>query len=231
VLLVHRSSFVPYALTGAAWLACFTPLSLATTGHVLPRYFRETKTFSLHGFPEGFAGVLVSPSRGLLVYSPAIVAIAWLVVRGRGKLAWPRLAVLAAAVTCGHLIVLGLYPKWSGGSSYGARYATDVVPWLFLLAVLGWRAAIGSRSHSFLARAAGALLIAASVFVQAPGAVSHGSWLWNTELSPEHLWDWTDPQFLHWKHPSIRGSGASQATGRVLGEHAAPPPVESMPLT
>ena len=38
----------------------------------------------------------------------------------------------AAAVAGGHLIALGLYPKWSGGSAYGARYATDVVPWLFL---------------------------------------------------------------------------------------------------
>jgi hypothetical protein len=76
-----------------------------------------------------------------------------------------------------------------------------------------------------LARAAAMLLIAASVFVQAPGALSHSSWLWNADPSPEHLWDWTDPQFLHWKHPDIRRTGTSQVTGRALAENGAPPPV------
>lgn len=199
VLFAHPRAFCTYAITGAAWFAGLVWFSQATSDGLLPPYFRLGSVLSLRGFPEGMAGVLVSPSRGLLVYSPVTIAAAWLAVRARRRTAHAGLLVLAAAMSAGHLIAIGLFPTWAGGACYGARYATDAVPWMFLLGVLGLRTAIDSGSCSPLARAATAVLIAASVLVQAPGAMSHTTWLWNLNQDPRHVWDWSDPQFWHWE--------------------------------
>jgi hypothetical protein len=205
MLFAHRRAFFAYAITGVVWLIGLMWFSLGTSDGLLPPYFRLGGMFALRGSPERMAGVLVSPSRGLFVYSPVTIAATWLAIRARHRSAHAGLLVLAAIMTGGHLIAIGLFPTWAAGSCYGARYATDAVPWMFLLAALGWRAAIDSRSRSSLARVATVVLIATSVFVQAPGAMSHDAWLWNLNPDhPQHAWDWSDPQFWHWKWKTPR---------------------------
>src|SRR5438067_2143318 len=78
---------------------------------------------------EGLYGVLLSPSRGLFVYSPFLLfAIApflraW---RERGGVAlllrWLGVATVALVVA------YALYAEWWGGRVYGARFLTDALP-------------------------------------------------------------------------------------------------------
>jgi hypothetical protein len=122
----------------------------------------------------GAAGLLASPSRGLLVYSPFLAAaflgaaLAWKDPRYR-ELRWLTLAVPALWIPA------FLWFDWWGGWTYGYRPIVDSVPLLVVLCVpaLGW---ILERR---LWRAAFVLAIAWSVFVQALGAFAYAPWGWN----------------------------------------------------
>ena len=85
---------------------------------------------------------------------------------------------------------------------YGPRYLTPLVPWLVLLAALGLRALLERRAPGMrIELAAGAVLLACSVLVQARGAWAQETWRWNStpndvSLHPERVWSWRDPQPL-----------------------------------
>lgn len=208
-LFVFRGRLFPaYALTGAAWLALFVCYSWLHFGRLLPSYYSASR-LEFDSFWEALAGNLVSPARGLLVYVPALLYVAFLVVRYRATLQHRRLVWLSAAVIAGHLVAISSFNHWWGGHSFGPRLSTGLVPWFVLLAVLALRAMLDWREkNSTAARplwraqlACGATLLIASMFINARGATSHATWLWNMrpaeiDQHPERLWDWTQPQFL-----------------------------------
>src|SRR5262245_15108040 len=147
----------------------------------------------------GLAGLLVSPSRGLLVYSPVLLfALAGLVLalgdRQRPILRW--LAGAAGAT----VLMLGGFSVWWGGHSFGPRLLADVLPLLALLLLPVWPRLGGSRPL----RASFAALAAASVAVQVVGAFYYPSARaldWNTsprdvDEAHDRLWEWRDPQIL-----------------------------------
>ena len=203
VALRHRRDFLPYALTGAVWLAIFLVFTFATTGHLLSPYYKGGARFTLQFIREGVPGILVSPSRGLFVYSPATLIAFWFAWRNRS--ATPLLQLATGAVLL-NIVVMFAWPMWWGGFGYGARLLTDIVPWLALMAALGWSAAIetprqNKPATAMAARAAAVLLLAVSVAMQAVGAFSMAAWRWNIfpnniDEHQERLWDWRNAQFL-----------------------------------
>jgi hypothetical protein len=145
----------------------------------------------------GLAGLLVSPSRGLLVYSPVLALALAGLVRGGVSVGRPVGGWLVAGLA-GSLLLLGSFSVWWGGHSYGPRLLADFLPGLVLLAVPGWQA-LASRRWG---RSALAGLVAASVAVQIVGAYYYPSPRdvdWNTtprdvDQAHERLWDWRDTQ-------------------------------------
>jgi hypothetical protein len=91
------------------------------TGYGLLFAHHEKSAFVLEGYTEHLAALLVSPYRGLLIYSPIIVAAVagtWLIPRGAPKiLAWTALAVFAVS-----LLFFAAYHFWAGGHSWGPRF-------------------------------------------------------------------------------------------------------------
>ena len=208
LFIFHRRTFLTYALTGAAWLALFVCYSWFHFGRLLPSYYNAGR-LEFDSFWEALAGNLVSPARGLLVYVPVLLYVAFLLVRHRATLSHKRLVWLSAAIIAAHLLVISSFNHWWGGHSFGPRFSTGLVPWFVLLAVLGLRALLDWREqHGAASRASwraelacGALLLLASMFINTRGATSHATWLWNMRPAeidphPERLWDWTQPQFL-----------------------------------
>jgi hypothetical protein len=155
-----------------------------------------TRIFQTHDFGgslfAGFLGLLVSPNRGLFVFSPVLAFAVWGAARAwtdRGGSSEADLRRLARFASAGCLVVLLVYSKyltWWGGDSFGPRYLTDVMP---LAAVPLAVAIAGLRSGPW--RAAFAALLGWSVFVQTIGAFCWPS-TWNRGLPPAHerLWDW-----------------------------------------
>jgi hypothetical protein len=91
-------------------------------------------TFFHYPILQGLAGLLVSPTRGLLVFSPFLI-FAGLIVRHLPARRDDRLLalLLGAAV----ILQLLLYAKidWRGGMSWGPRYMTDLLPFLIWLLI------------------------------------------------------------------------------------------------
>jgi hypothetical protein len=88
--------------------------------------------FFAHPVFRGIAGMLVSPGRGLLVYSPFLLFLPIFFHR-----VWADRSrrTLTLCVAAGVLLQLLLYAPtdWRGGYSYGYRFLTDMVPFLIWL--------------------------------------------------------------------------------------------------
>lgn len=156
----------------------------------------------LGSIPEGLLGLLVSPSRGLLVYTPwlfvAILALA---------LAWRRpeaehTSILrwGALAFAGTLLLFSTYSEWWGGWTFGDRYLSDLLPLYAVAAADAWRRGwLASR----IARALFAVALGWSILLHALGAglyyfTWHGAH-WdvtpNIDVLPSRLWDWTEAQW------------------------------------
>jgi hypothetical protein len=172
-----------------------SPLGAAPRLEMLhPAVHAVTGTFSTHPW-TGAAGLLVSPSRGLLVFSPIVLIAAgglgsaWREGR-RGPLGWLLLAAFA------QFALYASYTVWWGGHTYGPRYCVDLLPLLVPIA----SAAVPSIGRSRLTKVACFVALAWSVLLAATGALAYPAERWNTdptEIDRDHarLWDWRDPQF------------------------------------
>jgi hypothetical protein len=213
IFLYYRRLLVPYIITGALWLVGFVFYSWQHFGRALPNYYRANR-LKFDAFPVAFPGNLVSPARGLLVYAPVLCFVAFLLARYRRERPFPRLTWLALIIFIVNLIVISGFPHWWGGASFGPRFTTDAVPWFVLLAIISLKAMLNWRekhrseherktaSLSWRVQlAAGAIMLALSVFINGRGALSINTWKWNETpkdvvLVQKKLWDWRQPQFL-----------------------------------
>ena len=211
ILLCHRRLFVRYAATGVAWGAAFVCYSLYNFGTLLPTYYRLGLG---KGDPFWYAlsGTLLSPSRGLLVFSPVFLLTFYLVIRYRKSLRDNRLCWLATAGFCMHLMLISFSPEWIGGHCYGPRLMTDSLPWLFLMSIFGIEALVAERRAMGAAGSArfqsgltlflvAVIFTAFSFFTHAWGAFVPAAHGWNVVpqyigKNPARVWDWRNPQFL-----------------------------------
>jgi hypothetical protein len=165
---------------------------------LLPRYFHPDAP-GVYPMLPGFAMNLVSPSRGLLVFTPVFVfSIVGMALAIRNRWCWP-LSPYLIAIVCLHAILISRY--WSG-HSFGQRYWADMTPLLVLFlipCIQFWEELGGVRRRAW----AGAFLALAlcGVFVHARGATSLAVNQWslypvNLDNAPGRVWDWSDPQFL-----------------------------------
>ena len=154
----------------------------------------------------GAAGLLVSPSRGLLVFSPVLLIAV-------GAIGWPwraarplRVGWLSAGCAL-QFVAYALYAIWWGGHTYGPRYMVDVIAPLAPFVALGANRVL----RSSLAGSATAALLLASILVAALGAFIYPNEGWNTNPAEvdrhhERLWETRDSQIER----AIRGRPSPQ---------------------
>ena len=211
VLLYHRATLLPFVFTGCLWLSAFIIYSEYHFGQLfLPYDYLVYKAGPIVGFGERLAGVLISPSRGLLIYVPVLTVVGYLLVRYR-RTSMPRLVNLAAAVVIAHVLLIATFYAWHGSNCYGPRLLTDLVPWYGLLGMLAvearmrWRAGNPTKDSLFRRRiemATAVVLLACSITLNGIGAISWGAQTWNSiqiiDFNQWHrnLWDWRHPQFM-----------------------------------
>ena len=207
LLVTHRDCFFAYAATGAAWAAAFVGYWLWAFGTWIPLYYSPSYYPSRMDFHDlgkigtGLQGLLISPSRGLFVYSPVVIFGLYLAVRYWRHVERRGLALLALAVVVTHVGLISGNFWWDGGYCYGPRYLTEIIPWFVLLTILGLdamrRAQIGS--HHRMEIAAGFFLLAISVAINGRGAWSFAGLDWNLSRAFVHrsaLFDWRYPPFM-----------------------------------
>jgi hypothetical protein len=209
VFIRYRPVFLRYIATGGAWFALFVAYSFNLYGKPLPSYYAANRlTFTV--VLPALLGHLVSPSRGLFIYVPVLCFVAYLLIRYRRYVARRRVVWLTLFVIVGHLIIISGFVHWWGGFCYGARLTTDLVPWFVLLAISGVEAMLSWRKQELtnsstvaghLQTVVGAILLAASIFINERGAFARETETWNVypvdvDQKPGRLWSWREPQML-----------------------------------
>jgi hypothetical protein len=166
---------VPLMLVGAYNQYYFgSPLSFAQelVGHQVA--LQKTGSDALWQTPLwlGLSGLLVSPSRGLLLFSPILGLSFWGMARiwRRSELADLRPLTIGTGVI---MLLQASWFDWWGGWTYGYRPWLDVVPYLVLFLIPVLDAVVATRAR----RVALGMAFVWSVFVQGLGALSYDrSW-------------------------------------------------------
>jgi hypothetical protein len=188
------------ALLAAASVLPMVPVLLYNLGvahHFAGGYgLRGKATFFQHDLLPGLGGVLFSPTRGLLVFSPFLLflVLAWRYLpRDRGERG------LTLAMSVGIALQLLIYAKadWRGGSSWGPRYMTDLLPllvWMLVPVVAALRG-LGRTGFRFL--------VGVAVVIEAIGAFWYtgptDSAIFAIARGPHEMraaWDWRNAPFV-----------------------------------
>jgi hypothetical protein len=122
---------------------------------------------------KGFRGLLFSPSRGLLVFSPFLALAFWGMVRIWRDAEFRAHRPLVVAT----LVMMAIQSKWFdwwGGWTYGYRPWLEVTPFLVLFIV----PVLGRVMAKWELKALAGVALAWSIFVQALGAFSYDR-TWN----------------------------------------------------
>jgi hypothetical protein len=200
-LVARRSAFLvrylAWGVPAAAFLFLYT---FVVFGVLRPTYPESDLPWAVP--PPGWLGLLVSPSRGLFVYSPVLLfAVAGFVMAWRARpdraTRFVRDASLAVAAT---YVLYSFIGYWWGGWSFGTRYLSDVGP-LFAIAVAFAidRGAVASRVR----RVVFAVALGWSILLEFAAEGWYYTF-WNgvhwdvtpdIDLTAYRVWDWTDPQW------------------------------------
>lgn len=195
-LIAGRRQLLRFIAGGAAVAGVFVAINISMHGSPLAPFFFATRSntpsLAIHRrIGEALAGNLISPARGLLVFSPIVLFSFIGIYRWIRDPRFRPLGVYLAAVLLGHYTLMAFYQDWFGGHSYGPRYMSDLSSLLVLpLLALGRRAWIAATPA-----------LAVSVFMHWQGATCWPCVDWNSSpvdiLKSQHrLWDWSDPPFL-----------------------------------
>jgi hypothetical protein len=161
----------------------------------------------------GFAGLFVSPGRGLLVHSPILVLGLIGAVRVWRKGGdWFFRAISVGLL--GILLPACKWFDWWGGWAFGYRPIVDSAPLLAILAIPVLSGALVAWKKAVLA-----LLLVWSVYVQVLGAFAYDVTGWNARDSQDidlpqfraRLWSFTDTPILYYS----RRFSASRANKRM----------------
>ena len=203
VVLCRRRQVLWFGAGAAAVLSLFVVVNLSTYGSLLPPYYAAQRLGNTPHFLEALAGNLISPGRGLLLFSPVLgLAAVGVILKLRARTLDGIDLVLAGCVIA-HWVAISSFPRWWGGDGFGPRFFSDMVPFLVVLSlpVVLWLGTAAPELRRTLAAAACSTLLAVSVAINFAGAYLPSTWCWNVvpanfDTRPERLWSWRDPQFL-----------------------------------
>jgi hypothetical protein len=205
VWIVYRRYFGYYALCFAAILIPYAAHNYATYASLLPPYY-GLKLQAGPEFAAALVGNLVSPARGVLLFSPIfILSILGFYYTVRSSGAWlGNLGLYVFGAIVLHWVTISVWGVWWGGVSVGPRIFSDVTPFfVYLLAPVVDKWSWPSRGA--LASGAGTvafvILLSFSIFAHARSAIDPrpSAWNWepnNVDQTTARLWDWSDILFL-----------------------------------
>jgi hypothetical protein len=175
----------------------------------LPPYYNDIGRLAVERQPlwEALAGIFVSPSRGLFIYSPFFL----LTLAGSAvyfsRLKKQPLFWLIITWLFLHLLLVARTTRWWGGASFGPRILAEALPGLILLtALIGqifWeRPSRRTRQRWPAVFLYGGLAVWA-IFLNSYQALFNPYTAWwhgvlppNVDYQPDYLWNLNYPQFL-----------------------------------
>jgi hypothetical protein len=235
IALYHRRQLLPFITIGSAIAFVWFAYNWTVWGTLVPFYYIPG-TFSVlpdQTWFDRLFGSLISPSRGLFVFSPVFILSAVGCFLKLHRRTLDRFDGWCIALIVAHLFLNVFQPAWWAGYALGPRYTTEIVPELvyLMLPVFEWL-----KSSRQVCAALGTVcvlcLCATSFLINGWLAVSSAPAKWNSvPISidlPEaraRLWSWKDPQFLRgtdlegWNHPLFESLRLSREYLRAPFKH------------
>jgi hypothetical protein len=205
LLVKDRKILLKTGATSFCLMLGFVGFSWHEYGQLLPPYYMLKLGGEESSFLTALYGLLLSPSRGLLVFSPfllpVLAATAYMIRRLKGDaLFWMALGWFAV-----HILVLSNWYGWWGGNSFGPRLQTDSLPALVFISFLLWRRIIEEPKRKWFRYSAAGVYLTLGVLAiwinSYQGLNNKWTQVWNEnpimKVSPvENLFNWRYPQFL-----------------------------------
>ncbi|MCD4775426.1 MAG: hypothetical protein K8S15_05160 [Candidatus Aegiribacteria sp.] len=196
-ILVHkRDRFFAVVLTSLIPLAFLAWYSIEYWGSILSLGQGQNSKFT--GNPLlGIPGMLISPARGLLVFSSVFVFSIIYMVRDvfrKGGDVFDRYLTAGFILT---LICYSFWERWSGGHCFGYRYLTEFIPILTIFLAKSWDRYIAPRR---CIKVIFIIMFAASVYINFLGAIVFPSGFDHipndVDFHPERLWHVYDTEIV-----------------------------------
>ena len=202
LLFKSRSAFIKLSASCFLFFIVFVIFSLHEYKTILPPYYLQ-RFSQIETFWTGLYGILLSPARGLIIYSPYLLFTFFGLCCFFKEFFRSRLMWFAILWFFFHLVMIAQYPIWWGGHSFGPRLLTDVFPACILITILVWSHASKTLSH----RPRNVLITIflffslISIFINTyQGLYNPATGQWNSATSiyksSDYLFDWKYPQFM-----------------------------------
>ncbi|WP_257463586.1 hypothetical protein [Archangium lipolyticum] len=193
---------LPAFFGGAAVVALpFCAYNLSTYSSLFSPYYSQRLDPTQSRFFQALAANLVSPSRGLLIYSPFLLlaVVGFFQKLRRRELQAPEKAFAVAVLL--HWVAISAFPIWWAGHSVGPRFFTDVLPYLVYFLAFPLDALLSAPRRRPILTGVFAVAAVYSVLFHWRGSSSPAVHGWNSvptnvDKDPARCWDWSDAQFL-----------------------------------
>jgi hypothetical protein len=217
IVVYHRQHFLRYILWALVVAVPFVIFNLSIYRSVLSPYFHlySSLRFDL-GFFWSLAGHLISPSRGVFIFSPILIFSMYGIAVGTKNREFDPLDWFLLLILFVHWIVISSFSNWWGGFSFGPRYFSDMVPYLIYFLIPGVARILQSKGMKKIILVSIFLcFVGISFFVHWRGANVWDVYRWNSDpidvdAKPERVWEWGDIQFLRgirWEDAIKEGKG------------------------
>lgn len=204
VLLIGKRTFLYYLFFSVFSGFPFLVYNLYFFKNIFGGYTNLLSDFSLGtSILMNLSGLMISPSRGLLIYSPILILSLFGYTHIKEIDGWNlKLFLKIAGISILlQLLVYGSYRIWWAGHCYGPRFLVCILPFLVVyigLFLNGWLRFDRIRGKYLVYLCLIGLLLIWSVSVQVIGAFCYPNGNWDgtpedVDLG-ERLWDWNDNQ-------------------------------------
>ena len=220
VLIRFRKYFAQYLLWATLIAVPALALNISVYGSVLPAYYQPGRVGLSGALFEALIGNLISPARGLLIYSSIFLFVMYGIILKVKNSEFRMLDAFLLGILGLHwLAISASLEGWWGGHSYGPRLFSDMIPYLlyFLIPTIR-QLALPMTARRVPLAVLFVLFAALSFFMHFRGATELTAVHWNASLGwneqggylvedinrdQARLWDWTDPPFLRGLRPAI----------------------------
>lgn len=192
--------------------------NLALIGRAVPPYFSASRIGWHDEYLEAAAANLISPGRGLIVFSPFLIGALLLVLPSRRSILsgdFSAYAIACAAGTAAYLLAVSGYKQaWWAGASYGPRFMIETIVLIGPVALIGFFGpSPATTTRQTVRHIAGGTLILVSAVFHMGGAAIPAVQCWydgRYDDDPPGVWVWSDPLFFAGPDALI-GSGLKPA--------------------
>lgn len=203
ILIWQRKYFFRYLFYSLPVSVFFIIYNFSVYHKIISPYYQPQRIAVSSNFFEGLVGTLLSPSRGLFIFTPIfLLSLYGMYWKWKSSLFEIFDYILLCTLML-HWLVISSFPAWWGGGSYGPRLFSDTIPFFvyFLIPYIQYIAkSQGLRKYAIVSVFIIFLLI--SLWMHYRGATSwETAFAWNCvpndiDLYHSRVWDWHDPQFL-----------------------------------